>query len=101
METKKSKISFYNDGLIGSISSHCKRSKQELTIWSVDFTKDQGKKRTLRRKKYDPFNDLLSEQELYIYVARATLRSNTIVYKYETNLVQNIFRLKQFHLESR
>ena len=47
---KKSKISSYNDGLIGSISSHSKRSKQKFTIWSIDFTKDQGKERTLHRK---------------------------------------------------
>ena len=39
METKKSKISFYNDGLIGSISSHSKKSKQKFTIWSIDFSR--------------------------------------------------------------
>ena len=45
---KKSIISLYNDGLFGSISSHSKRSlKQKFTIWSIDFTKGQGKEGTL------------------------------------------------------
>ena len=40
METKKKgKLSFYNDGLIESVSSHSRRTKQKFTIWSIDFTK--------------------------------------------------------------
>ena len=50
METKKSKISFYNDGLIGSNSSHSKRSKQKFTIWSINFSKDEGKEGALHKR---------------------------------------------------
>ena len=50
METKNRKISFYNDGLIGSIFSRSKRSKQKFTISPIDLIKDQGKEGTLHRK---------------------------------------------------
>ena len=81
MEKKKSKISFYNDGLIGSISSHSKRSEHKFIIWSIDFTKVQGKERTLHRKKM--IHLMTCYMNRTVYMARAGLRSSIIVYQYD------------------
>ena len=74
METKKkSKISFYNDGLIGS--------KQKFTAWSIDLTKDQGKEGTLHRKNM--INLMTWYMNRTVYMARARIRSSIIVYQYD------------------
>ena len=63
------------------ISSHTKRYKQKFTIWSIDFTKNQGKEGTLHRK--DMIHLMTCYMNRTVYMNCVRLRSSIIVYQYD------------------